>query len=457
MRRGGRVVECGGLENRLPGNPGYEGSNPSSSARYFSQIEAAMNNPMDTEPNETVEARWRLRAFRAWAIVGICIIIGILLYIAGIIWQAVAVIIVTALLVFLLHGFVNRLQRHSIPRWGGTTIAFLLIIAIIVACFMVLIPAIVQQLTSFTQQLPGYLSQIQDFVTKASSSTQFFDGESINSLLTQAASFIRQQAGALASGLANGVMGGIVSVGNVILITFISFICSFWILLDLPVLTREVRGLVDEKYQDDIDVVTHAFGTAVYGWAKSTLLCALITGVASWLCFLILGIPYSVVLGFLCGILYFVPYIGPMVSCAIVAIIALFVSPLVCLISIVVNMVINNVIGNIISPKLMKSSVNVYPALILVAILVGSALGGIPGMLLSIPVIGALQGIFIAYYELITGKKIATEDGVLFQLPKPKKNRKTPKLIKDLKNDLQRDKKQSTDESAPEQDDEEQK
>ena len=49
-------------------------------------------------------------------------------------------------------------------------------------------------------------------------------------------------------------------------------------------------------------------------------------------------------------------------------------------------MVINNVIGNIISPKLMKSSVNVYPALILVAILVGSALGGIPGMLLSIPV-----------------------------------------------------------------------
>lgn len=32
LRRGGRVVECGGLENRLSGVPGYEGSNPSSSA-----------------------------------------------------------------------------------------------------------------------------------------------------------------------------------------------------------------------------------------------------------------------------------------------------------------------------------------------------------------------------------------------------------------------------------------
>ena len=396
-----------------------------------------MNNPMDTKPNETVEAKWRLRAFRAWAIVGFCIIVGILLYIAGIIWQAVAVVIVTALLVFLLHGFVNKLQRHGIPRWGGTTIAFLLIIAIIVACIMVIVPAIVAQLTSFTQQLPTYLAQIQDFVTKTSSSATFLDGESINQLLTQAASFIRTQAGALASGLANGVMGGIVSAGNVILVTFISFICSFWILLDLPTLSREVRGLIDEKYQSDIDVVSNAFGTAVYGWAKSTIICAFITGVASWLCFLILGIPYSVVLGFLCGILYFIPYIGPMVSCIIVALIALFVSPLVCIISIVVNMVINNVIGNIISPKLMKSSVNVYPALILVAILIGSALGGIPGMLLSIPIVGALQGIFIAYFELITGKKIATEDGVLFQLPKPKKGRRVPKFIKHAEDDIE--------------------
>lgn len=35
MRRGGRVVECGGLENRFTGIPGDEGSNPSSSARFY--------------------------------------------------------------------------------------------------------------------------------------------------------------------------------------------------------------------------------------------------------------------------------------------------------------------------------------------------------------------------------------------------------------------------------------
>ena len=41
MRRGGRVVECGGLENRFARNPGNEGSNPSSSARVTTALATA--------------------------------------------------------------------------------------------------------------------------------------------------------------------------------------------------------------------------------------------------------------------------------------------------------------------------------------------------------------------------------------------------------------------------------
>lgn len=369
---------------------------------------------------EPKEERWRNRAFKAWTLVGLCILVGVILYIAQILWQAVAVIIVTVLTVFLLHGFVNKLESHHIPRWGGTTIAFLIIILVCIACVMALIPAMVEQLTSFANKIPAYVSQIQDFVSRISANNTLLDEKTINDALSSFSTFVRTQAGSVASGLANGVMGGIVSVGNVLLVAFISLICSFWILLDLPTITRELRELVSDKYQSDVNIFANAFGTAVYGWAKSTLLCAILTGLVSWLCFFILGIPYSAVLGFLCGILYFVPYIGPMVSCALVAIIALFVSPLVCIISIVVSMLINNIIANLISPKLMKSSVNVYPALILIAILIGSALGGIPGMLLSIPVIGAMQGVFVTYFEARTGKQLATVDGALFQKPTEK-------------------------------------
>lgn len=392
-----------------------------------------------TKPSQDtpVNNKWRNRAFKIWALVGACVLIGVVLYVCGIIWQAVAVVVVTVIIVFLLHGIVNALEKRKIPRWGGTTIAFLLVVLVIAGCLLAVIPAFIEQLTSFSRQLPTYMDEIQRFVSDSSSSTTLIDGESINKIIGEIGNYVKEQAGSLASDLANGVMGGLVSAGNFFLVLFISLICSFWILLDLPTITRELRSLISDKYQDDVDVITHAFGTAFYGWAKSTIICAVVTGIVSWLAFLIMGIPYSAVLGFLCGILYFVPYIGPMVSCALVALIALFVSPLICIISIVVNMVINNVVANILSPKLMKDSVNVYPALILVAILIGSALGGIPGMLLSIPVIGAIQGIFIAYFELDTGKQIATKDGVLFSLPTQKKNKQAPKLVKDVEEDVE--------------------
>ncbi len=376
------------------------------------------------------EAKWRGRAFKSWALVGACILIGIVIYICQILWQAVAVIIVTLLTVFLLHGIVKELEERGIPRWAGTTISFLGVIVIFLGCIIAVIPAVIEQLTAFVNQMPDYSESIQDTVKGLSNVVTFVDSTTINNGLQEFMTFIRQQAGSVASGLANGLIGGLVSLGNVVLIVFISMICSFWILLDLPTITRELRSIINEKYQDDVDVFANALGTAVYGWAKSTLLCALITGVVSFIAFFLLGIPYSAVLGLFCGILYFIPYIGPMVSCALVAVVALIASPLTCLLSIVFNVVLNNVVGNVISPKLMKSSVNVYPALILIAILIGSALGGIPGMLLSIPIIGTMQGLFVAYYEAHTGKTISTDDGVLFQL---QKKSGLPKLKKKAK------------------------
>ncbi len=370
---------------------------------------------------DSKESLWKTRAFRVWAILGACGIIGVIIFVCQIIWQAVAVIIVTIIAVFLLHGAVDRMERRGIPRWAGTTISFAVVTAVLIGCVVALIPAITSQLSSFVNSVPAYTAQIQDFVSGLSQNLTFVDSATINSALQDFATFVRQQAGALTSTLANGLIGGLVGVGNVFLVAFISFICAFWLLLDLPTITRELMQVIDEDYHDDVEIITNAFSVAVYGWAKSTLLCAIITGVASWLAFFILGIPYSAVLGFLCGILYFIPYIGPMISCAVVALIALIESPIICIVSIVVNVVINNVIGNIISPRLMKSSVNVYPALILIAILIGSALGGIPGMLLSIPVIGAAQGVFVTYFEARTGKTLSTENGALFQLQKEKK------------------------------------
>ena len=58
MRRGGRVVECGGLENRFTGNPGDEGSNPSSSARKLEALANAGAFSFSGQLRYCFGARW---------------------------------------------------------------------------------------------------------------------------------------------------------------------------------------------------------------------------------------------------------------------------------------------------------------------------------------------------------------------------------------------------------------
>lgn len=374
---------------------------------------------------DTTEAKWRTRAYKTWAIIGALILAGIVIYLCGIIWQAVATLIVTILTVFLLHGVVNLLERRGLPRWAGTLVCFLVLSIIIVGCIVALIPALVSQVSSFVANMPGYVSQVQSFLTDHA----HIFGDNVDALVQDAlsnfSSWFRAQSGTIISSLAGGVIGSIIGIGNFLIIAFMSLVCSFWLLMDMPKITHELRSLFDEKYQDDIDVFMFAFGNAVYGWAKSTLICAIATGLLSYIGFMVMGIPYSAALGFICGVLYLVPYIGPMVSCLLVAVIALLVSPLTCIVSIVYSVLLNNIISNIISPRLMKSSVSVYPVIVLIAILIGSAVGGIAGMLLSIPIVAALQGVFVTYFEARTGKTIATEDGALFQ---KKASAKLPKL-----------------------------
>lgn len=69
------------------------------------------------------------------------------------------------------------------------------------------------------------------------------------------------------------------------------------------------------------------------------------------------------------------------------------------LVTIAINLVVHNIVVNVISPRLMKTTVNVHPAVTLIAILIGEGLCGVLGMLLAVPVVAALQTIFVTYFE----------------------------------------------------------
>ena len=380
-------------------------------------------------------SKWKVRALKTWTTIGAVIILLGILRLCGILSDAVIAIVVVALTVFLLHGVVDKLEQHKIKRPLGAAIALLAALIIVFGGLALLTPSIVSQLSSFVEEMPKYINELEDFAYSNLNNPNLpISNSTLISAAQQAEEWLYNQAGTVLSSLASGVWGGVTSVGNGLVTMLIALIAAYWILIDLPVMSKELRNLFNDEHQAHIDVITQSFGKAIYGWCKSTIVCAIISGIVSglglWLC----GVPYSTTLGIICGVTYIIPYLGHIIAGVIIGVIALTVSPLTCIVSLIVFIVLANLVGNLLSPYLMKETVNVHPAIILIALLVGSGLAGAVGMLAAIPVAAAVQSIFVSYFEARTGKKLYSKNGALFQDRGEKLKEQNAKTSKTLTN-----------------------
>jgi predicted PurR-regulated permease PerM len=119
------------------------------------------------------------------------------------------------------------------------------------------------------------------------------------------------------------------------------------------------------------------------------------------------GLPYAFVLGLLAGVAEFVPNLGPIVALIPAVLLALFQGSAFLPLSnfwfavLVTGMylVIQQVEGNLLLPRVMGSSLNLHPLVVLFGIIVGGSLAGILGMLLAAPFLATLRvvGRYIFY------------------------------------------------------------
>ena len=102
----------------------------------------------------------------------------------------------------------------------------------------------------------------------------------------------------------------------------------------------------------------------------------------------------------------------------------LFVSPVAVVVALVGTIAIQQVVYTFVSPKIMADSVDVHPALTLITLLAGSAIGGamsgfvgsIFGMLVAIPAVAVAKAVFVYYFEKRTRpRSVVAEDGVFFK------------------------------------------
>ena len=377
------------------------------------------------EEIKTLKSRRRLYA-------GVFIIVlAVLLYLAGqvlnILANPIAIVVWTTIIVFCLKGPVNNLEKKGISRVLGSCVSFLLLIVALILLFWLLFSpslGLGGQFASLIETIPGQINDLTHWLNQMYDQYSYiFQDDRVNSWINDTLKSIGGWFSSIASVSAEGVMSAGSSVANTALVLGFSLVVSFWVLIELPALGREIKRLFGPRYHDDLNII-YLTGTRVMGgYIKGTLLQCLLIGVGCGVGYAVMGIPSAAALGVITGLLNIIPVIGPWLGGAVAALISLFVSPLIALISLVYTIVIQQVVYTFISPKIMGNSVDIHPALVILALMTGSALGfavsgflgSIVGMLVSIPAVAAAKSLFVYYFEKKTGRIIVSEDGVIFK------------------------------------------
>lgn len=368
----------------------------------------------------------RRRFLNVWTIVGAIALTWVVVQLLNILSVPVAIVIWTTIIVFVLRGTVNKLEEIGINRTVGTAIGYVIMFAVLaLVAFLLFSPGVGMntQFANLIENVPVYVQGISDWANDMYARYAYMlEDESVRAFVTDVQASAMEWAGDFAKNSASGAIAFGTGLANAFMAIGFALVVAFWILMQLPQLGRECRRLVGDAHAEDLEMLHITFTRVMGGYIKGTLLQCAIIGVACGILFAVLGIPNSMALGGITGILNIIPIIGPWLGGGLAAIVGIFVSPLVAVIAILGTIVIQQFVYTFISPKIMSDSVDIHPALTLIALMAGSALGGamgglpgsLVGMLASIPAVAVAKSVFVYYFEKRTGRRLVSKDGVFF-------------------------------------------
>ena len=191
-----------------------------------------------------------------------------------------------------------------------------------------------------------------------------------------------------------GVLQNLLSASGQIVISFAGVIAAlatvltlnFFLLLGSERYVNAGVGLFPERHQPLVQRILGQAGGAISGYITGNLSISVICGITTFIVLLVLGMPYAAPLALLVAVLDLIPLVGATLGGALPVIVGLFVEPWKAVVLLVFVLVYQQVESNFLQPIVYSKAVQLNGLVILIALLVGGQLLGIPGALLAIPV-----------------------------------------------------------------------
>jgi predicted PurR-regulated permease PerM len=298
--------------------------------------------------------------------------------------QVLILITVALFLAVGLNPAVERLTRLGISRRWGVTLVFLGLVLFFVGFGFAIVPPLTEQITAFVNETTspnGYVQQLLQ-------NPRVHELDQRYQLLTKLKSTLASK------DLGSQVAGGLVGVGKVVVSGIFStltiLILTLYFLGSLPNITTFFYRLAPRSRRARVALMGDEILGRIGGYVGGNILISIIAGATTYIFLLIAGVPYPIALALVIAITDLIPLVGATLGAVLVTAVAFFAGLWIGIATLIFFLIYQQVENYVISPRVMKRSVDVQPAVTVIAALIGGALLGMVGALLAIPAAAAV-------------------------------------------------------------------
>lgn len=309
------------------------------------------------------------------------------------------------LLAFLTDPVVDWLERRGWSRHSGAMILFGFMLSLVVLLATILIPMLQTQAQEISQHRGEYLHILNGRASSLrETALHYFPSE----LVAQAEAGARASIVEKVAALRHSLPDILTAFAHALSIGIFVPIIAFFFMVQGAEIKKWIIRLLPNRYFEMTLMMMHNVNSQLGGYLRGQAMDCIINGTLYAVGLTLLGVKGGVVIGIFAGLMNAVPYVGPVIG-AIPGMFSLMLDPAatmpwwsVAVLFLGVHLVDNVVIY----PATVGKSLNLPPFVVILGILFGGSIAGIPGMFLTVPLLGMARQTFCVFRESLRSYKI---------------------------------------------------
>jgi predicted PurR-regulated permease PerM len=303
--------------------------------------------------------------------------------------QVLFILFIAIVIGTVMRPVVSWLRQRGIPGLAGVILVYLTLFCLLVGFILLLAPIIVAQGATIIAELPNYYRNLRIWMINQPGSIM----ESLRLLLPEAPTLetlAQQTEGSVRDSV--GQAAGYIGVASEAVFTaVVILLLAYYWTVDGPRVIRSLLRLLPRAQRETVSELIATMETKVVAFIAGQGLLMLSIGLMSLFAYWLIGLPYLLVLAFVAALMEAIPIVGPLLGAIPAVLVALTIGPDKALWVIVATLIIQQLENSLLVPRIMRRAVGVNPFVTLLSLFAFSALLGIPGALLAIPMAAIIQ------------------------------------------------------------------